>query len=260
MDERRKIEAKLATMISIIVSVFVICNSFEGIVFILSSQEILNLAIIQEYLRPLADLLLVLNSSINVVIYCIFKREFREAFIQFYFQCNSKQKIQQQVLPAPVEMSKIPMIRAQLPKTSVEQTYASKDSDQETKFVPHPVLDSIYEEDSIIPDSKDDQQAMVSGSESGYDSLIKENAPYVKEGCSLEEETTLDSSVAKRNPEDQGSSQAENKNVPKSSNYQVNHVSEEDPIFIDNIESIASKIVTDILQSVIEDVPKSKMK
>ena len=124
MDDRHDVESKLAIMISSIVSVFVVCNSFESIVFILSSQEILSLNIVQDYLRPFADFLMIINSSVNVIIFCIFKKEFRNKFFQMYVQCNWKRKSKPKPLPAPVEISMIAMMRAQLPKTSVEMTSA----------------------------------------------------------------------------------------------------------------------------------------
>ena len=49
--DRRETEVKLAVMVTTIVSVFVVCNSFESIVFILHIQEMLPLDIFQDYLR-----------------------------------------------------------------------------------------------------------------------------------------------------------------------------------------------------------------
>ena len=77
-------------MISTVVIVFVLCNSFESIVFILSSQELISIGVVQEYLRPLADLLLVINSGINVAIYCGFNSDFREKFVQMYLTRRSE--------------------------------------------------------------------------------------------------------------------------------------------------------------------------
>ena len=127
MNERREIEARLAIMISTIVMIFAVCNSFESIVFILSSQEILFLDVVQNYLRPLADFLMVINSSVNVIVYCAFKKEFREEIYELFCQKNSKkQSTPKPILPAPAEISIIPMIRAQLSITSVVSTFATK--------------------------------------------------------------------------------------------------------------------------------------
>ena len=89
-DKKKELEARLASMISTVVIVFILCNSFESIVFILSSQELISIDVVQEYLRPLADLLLVINSGINVAIYCGFNSDFREKFVQMYLTRRSK--------------------------------------------------------------------------------------------------------------------------------------------------------------------------
>ena len=157
-NDRGDVEARLAIMISTIVSIFAVCNSFESIVFILTSQEMLSLDTVQNYLRPIADFLMVFNSSINVVIYCIFKKEFREKFFQLYLQCSWKKKNPPKPLPVPIEKSMIPMIRAQLPKTSVEMTFASKGRLQhETTFIYHPVPTNNVNDASLLlgPNSSD---------------------------------------------------------------------------------------------------------
>ena len=114
-------------MISTIVLVFAICNSFEAIVYILSVQERVDLGIVQDYLRPTADLLMVLNSSVNVFIYVAFRKDFKEKCYELYVQCRSccRKSRKQNALPAPANISMIPMMRAQLPKTSVEMTSAA---------------------------------------------------------------------------------------------------------------------------------------
>ena len=89
-DKKKELEARLASMISTVVIVFILCNSFESIVFILSTQKLTSIDVVQEYLRPLADLLLVINSGINVAIYCGFNSDFREKFVQMYLTRRSK--------------------------------------------------------------------------------------------------------------------------------------------------------------------------
>ena len=84
-DKNQGVEARLASMISTVVLVFCLCNSFESIVFILSSQGLLSIDIVQEYLRPFADLMMVINSGVNVTIYCGFNKDFRDKFCQMYF-------------------------------------------------------------------------------------------------------------------------------------------------------------------------------
>ena len=89
-DKKKELEARLASMISTVVIVFILCNSFESIVFILSSQELISIDVVQEYLRPIADLLLVINSGVNVAIYCGFNSDFREKFVQMYLTRRSE--------------------------------------------------------------------------------------------------------------------------------------------------------------------------
>ena len=89
-DKKKELEARLASMISTVVIVFILCNSFESIVFILSTQKLISIDVVQEYLRPLADLLLVINSGINVAIYCGFNSDFREKFVQMYLTRRSE--------------------------------------------------------------------------------------------------------------------------------------------------------------------------
>ena len=194
--------------------IFAICNSLEGIVFILSSQEIIFLDDVQNYLRPLADLLMVFNSSINIGIYCIFKKEFREKFFEIYIQCNCKNKKQPKRLPADGKTAAIPMIRAQLPKTSVELTYATKEQRQETikkatillgadsseEITPVDVgtEDLVETSNNHVGDrntitSKENAPAVqnyvgesleISRSDTGYDSESKENTSVAKDGTS----------------------------------------------------------------------------
>ena len=87
IDKRqRMVETRLTKMITVIISVFIICNSFESGIFILSSLDLIQLDLVQHYLRPLADLLMVTNSSVNVVIYCSFSSDFRNKFYNTYIR------------------------------------------------------------------------------------------------------------------------------------------------------------------------------
>ena len=73
--------------------------------------------VVQDFLRPLADLVMVFNSSVNVIIYCIFNRAFREKFIEMYFfWCKKKGK------ESAVE---IPMGAQSVPKSSTQATKSS---------------------------------------------------------------------------------------------------------------------------------------
>ena len=87
IDKRqRMVETRLTKMITVIILVFIICNSFESGIFILSSLDLIQLDLVQHYLRPLADLLMVTNSSVNVVIYCSFNSEFHDKFYEMYIR------------------------------------------------------------------------------------------------------------------------------------------------------------------------------
>ena len=87
-EKQQDTETKLAKMMISVVVVFVLCNAFESIVFILTSLDLIELQMVQAYFRPLADLLMVLNSSVNVALYCGFNTDFRQKFLQLYFNCE----------------------------------------------------------------------------------------------------------------------------------------------------------------------------
>ena len=84
--KQQEIQKRLTKMITTIVLVFIICNSFESVIFILSSLNLIELDLVQNYLRPLADFLMVINSSVNVVIYCSFSSDFRNKFYNTYIE------------------------------------------------------------------------------------------------------------------------------------------------------------------------------
>ena len=86
--KQQEMEAKLVKMMTSVVIVFTLCNGFESMVFILASLDQIELVTVQMYLRPLADLLMVINSSVNLAIYCGFNTEFREKFVELYLSCE----------------------------------------------------------------------------------------------------------------------------------------------------------------------------
>lgn len=86
-------------MVFAIVGVFVFCNAFESIVWILASQEKISLDLIQDYLRPLGDLLMIINSSVNICIYGYFNYHFKEKFLEMYLWWLPKKD--QNILPRP---------------------------------------------------------------------------------------------------------------------------------------------------------------
>ena len=90
-SQRQSMEAKITKMSIIIVIIFVVCNSFESILFILHSQEILRRDVVQDYLRSIGDVLMVFNSSVNAIIYGAVSSQFRATFLQM-FCCKGEEK------------------------------------------------------------------------------------------------------------------------------------------------------------------------
>ena len=82
--QRKQKDIKLAIMINVIVLVFIVCNSFESLLFILQSLKLLNSEVVQDFLRPLADFLMVINSGVNVIIYCGFNPTFWGKFVTMF--------------------------------------------------------------------------------------------------------------------------------------------------------------------------------
>ena len=88
-DKQKAQEARLATMISLIVAIFIVCNSFESLMFIFDSLGLIPRNIVEDFLRPFADFLMIVNSSVNFVIYNIFNESFRKLFCKLYLPCLS---------------------------------------------------------------------------------------------------------------------------------------------------------------------------
>ena len=86
---RQDMEFRITVITFTIVAIFVVCNSFESLLFILHSQGMLDPSIVEDYLRPVCDILMVFNSSINVIIYGAVSSQFRTTFHQTYF-CRQK--------------------------------------------------------------------------------------------------------------------------------------------------------------------------
>ena len=91
-NKQKAQEARLATMISLIVAIFIVCNSFESLMFIFDSLGLIPRNIVEDFLRPFADFLMVVNSSMNVVIYNIFNESFRKLFCTLYLPCLLDEK------------------------------------------------------------------------------------------------------------------------------------------------------------------------
>ena len=100
-DSMRVRERRLTKMIRLIVIIFIICNSFECGMFILDYFEMIPRDLVEDFLRPFADLLMVINSSVNIVIYGVFNKAFRDKFNEMYIQSWCKNRTKQSILKPP---------------------------------------------------------------------------------------------------------------------------------------------------------------
>ena len=83
-----KKEKQMLISVILIVAIFTVCNSFESILFILAHQGCLSsLDIFWDYLRPTANFLMVLNSSVNSLIFGICSKAFRTKFVDVFCKC-----------------------------------------------------------------------------------------------------------------------------------------------------------------------------
>ena len=80
----QKKEIGLANLLMVVVIVFFVCNILALVVNIL---EVFNLNIIA--LNNVSNLLVTLNSSVNLVIYCIFGERFKRIFCQLFCRLRS---------------------------------------------------------------------------------------------------------------------------------------------------------------------------
>ena len=89
--KRQAMEFRITMMTVVIVVIFMVCNSFESLLFILHSQDLLYRNIVEDYLRPICDVLMIFNSSVNVIIYGTVSSQFRAAFYEM-FSCLRTEK------------------------------------------------------------------------------------------------------------------------------------------------------------------------
>ena len=89
--QRQAMEFKITMMTTLIVVIFMVCNSFESLLFILHSHDLLNRNIVEDYLRPICDVLMIFNSSVNVIVYGTVSSQFRAAFYEM-FSCLRTEK------------------------------------------------------------------------------------------------------------------------------------------------------------------------
>ena len=91
-------ERRLTYQCITIVLVFAICNSFYMIYYILRSQGLLTKdqhQLENQYIHSTARIFAIINSSVNVIIYIVFNRKFRETFVstitRFSFKSGAEQ-------------------------------------------------------------------------------------------------------------------------------------------------------------------------
>ena len=88
--KNKHLERRLTIMSITIVVVFTVCNSFYVIYKILNSQTMLR-NFDKQYLHSTARIFAIINSSVNVIIYGVFNRKFRETFCSLFCKrsaCN----------------------------------------------------------------------------------------------------------------------------------------------------------------------------
>ena len=94
-------ERKMALMMMTIVIVFVTCNIFSSLVWILFFNFKEDCKFTIAYLWSTSVLLETLNSSVNVIIYAVFNKKFRILFVEMF--CSGFRKKEQ--LKGPVRTS-----------------------------------------------------------------------------------------------------------------------------------------------------------
>ena len=91
----------------LIVFTFILCNSFESILFMLSYLGWLKrIDIFSDYLRPTANFLMVLNCSVNSFIYGICSTSFRDKFAEMYL-CHFCKKSKLPSVPSRTQSSSL---------------------------------------------------------------------------------------------------------------------------------------------------------
>ena len=87
----RKTEMRATKKILAVIGVFFLCNSFIGIFGIIAKTALSN-SHSRIILTDVSILLLVLNCSVNVIIYGIFDLKFRQIFLELFCSCSQTDK------------------------------------------------------------------------------------------------------------------------------------------------------------------------
>ena len=85
----KNLERRLTKMSITIVVVFTVCNSFYTIYYILKSKAMLT-TFDKRYLHSTARIFAIINSSVNVIIYGVFNKKFRETFCSLFCKRSAR--------------------------------------------------------------------------------------------------------------------------------------------------------------------------
>lgn len=95
-SEVKNQERKLTKMGVILVVIFVGCNSFYMIYYIMEGLELKNNVLLRRandlYIHALARVFAIINSSVNVFIYGAFNKKFKDTFLSLFCKCRSIEK------------------------------------------------------------------------------------------------------------------------------------------------------------------------
>ena len=99
-------ERNLTWMGITIVIIFVICNSFYVIYYILKSTGIMS-TFDKLYLHSTARFFAIMNCSVNIIIYCYFNTKFRETLVSLFRPAKlQKQNSSSSARPISILLSK----------------------------------------------------------------------------------------------------------------------------------------------------------
>ena len=116
-----KKDKQMLISVVLIVAVFLVCNSFESILFVLANQGFLpNLDIFWDYLRPTANFLMVLNSSVNSLIYGMCNKTFRNKFADVFLSRFKKESVEQTGIELKTKMTSVTTTPISSRKTSMD--------------------------------------------------------------------------------------------------------------------------------------------
>ena len=132
-----KKEKQMLISVILIVAIFTVCNCFESILFILAHQGLLaSLDNFWDYLRPTANFLMVLNSSVNSLIYGICNKTFRNKFSDIFLSRFKKKSEDQSGIELQSRKTSVTTTPISSRKTSmVNNVTLIPSGQQETAFL-----------------------------------------------------------------------------------------------------------------------------